>query len=58
MRAPLATDLDEVMARLNAAREAGDDDGAIDAVLDFISVSAGMPGISQRLREIMASAHA
>jgi hypothetical protein len=50
--APLATDIDEVIGRLDAAREAGDVDAAIDAMLDIVSISAGMPGISQQLREI------
>lgn len=53
----MATDLDEVLARLDAARAAGDVDGALDAVMDFISIGAGMPGISQQLREIVGSDH-
>ncbi|MEU2013089.1 hypothetical protein [Nocardia sp. NPDC019302] len=53
MSAPLATDLEEMIARLKAAAEAGDIQGALDAHMDLVSWSLGMPGVSQRLREIL-----
>lgn len=58
MSAPLATDPDEMTGRLFTALEAGDFDGALDALLDLASWSCGMPGTSPRLREIMDSAGA
>lgn len=56
MSAPLATDPEEMIARLHAALEAKDVDAALDAAHDLIDWSRGMPGTSQRLREIMESA--
>lgn len=53
MTAPLATDIDEAIERLNAARTVGDVDAALDAALDIVSISVGMPGISQQIRAIM-----
>jgi hypothetical protein len=56
--APLATDPDEIIGRLQAALEAKDVDAALDAANDLIDWSRGMPGTSQRLREILESARA
>lgn len=53
MAAPLATDLEEMIARLKASAEAGDIQGVLDAHMDLVSWSLGMPGVSQRLREIL-----
>lgn len=53
MSTPLATDLEEMIDRLKASAEAGDIDGALLAHMDIVSWSLGMPGVSQRLREIL-----
>jgi hypothetical protein len=53
MAASLATDLEEARERLEFARIVGHVDIAVDAALDIVSLLAGIPGTSQRMREIL-----